>query len=152
MKKKISIDQIKKLREETGAPVAEIKKALDEAAGDEKKAKENLKKSGFARAAKKAERQTSAGRVFTYIHHSGTVGATVVLLCETDFVARTDEFQKLGQELSMQVASMGAKDVDELLKQEYIREPGVTVGALIQEVIAKTGENIKIKEFGRFEV
>lgn len=149
---KVSIEQIKRLRDETGAPVHEIKKALEDAAGGEKKAKEILKKSGFARAAKKAERKTAAGRIFTYIHHSGTVGATVVLLCETDFVARTDEFQKLGQELSMQIASMGAKDVSELLRQDYIREPGTTVGSLIQEVIAKTGENIKIKEFKRFEV
>lgn len=149
---KVSIDQIRKLREETSAPVHEIKKALEEAAGDEKKAKGNLKRLGFARAAKKAQRQTASGRVFTYIHHSGTVGATVVLLCETDFVARTDEFQKLGQELSMQVASMGAKDTDGLLKQDYIREPGTTVGSLVKEVIAKTGENIKVKEFGRFEV
>lgn len=149
---KISVDQIKKLRGETSAPVAEIKKALEEAGGEEKKAKEILKKSGFARVAKKAEREIKSGWIFSYVHHSGQVGAIVDLGCETDFVARTDEFQALGKELAMQVASMNPKDIDELEKQDYIREPGRTVGSLIQEVIAKTGENIKVKEFKRFEV
>lgn len=148
----ISIDQIKKLRNETGAPIHEIKKALDEANGNETKAREILKKSGFERAAKKAERETKAGRAFSYIHHSGTVGAVIVLLCETDFVARTDEFQNLGREIAMQVASMNPKDVEELLTQDYIRDSGKIIETLIKEVIAKTGENIQIKNFQRLEV
>lgn len=149
---KISIDQIKKLRDETGAPVAEIKKALEEAGGDEERTKEVLKKAGFARAAKKAERETKSGWIFSYIHHSGQVGAIVDLGCETDFVARTDQFQALGKELAMQVVSMSPKDVKSLLSQNYIRQPEKTVEDLIKEVVAKTGENIQVKEFKRFEV
>lgn len=149
---KISINQIKKLREETSAPVNEIKKALEEAGGDENKAKELLKKAGFARAAKKAEREIRAGWIFSYIHHSGQVGAIVDLGCETDFVARTDEFQVLGKELAMQAASMNPKDVKDLLSQSYIRQPDKTVEDLIKETIAKTGENIEVENFERFEV
>lgn len=152
MKNNISIDQIKKLREETGAPVQEIKKALEEALGDEKKAKEILKKAGFARAAKKAEREIKSGWIFSYIHHSGQVGAIVDLGCETDFVARTDEFQTLGKELAMQVASMNPKDVKSLLSQSYIRQPEKTVEDLIKEIVAKTGENIQVEGFQRLEV
>ncbi|MAG59521.1 translation elongation factor Ts [Candidatus Woesebacteria bacterium] len=149
---KVSIDQIKKLREATGAPIAEIKDALEKAGGDEKKAREALKKSGVARASKRAERETKSGRVVTYVHHSSTVGSIVSLLCETDFVARTDEFQELGREIAMQIASMSPKDVKVLLKQEYIRDPKKTINDLVKEVIAKTGENIQIKDFKRFEV
>lgn len=149
---KISVDQIKKLREETGAPVAEIKKALEEARGDEKKAKEMLRKSGFERAVKKADREIKAGWIFSYIHHSGQIGAIVELGCETDFVARTDEFQNLGKELAMQVASMNPKDIKNLLSQGYIRQPEKTVEYLTKEVVAKTGENIQVKDFQRLEV
>lgn len=145
----ISIDQIKKLREETGAPIADIKRALELSGGNEEKAKEALIKSGFERADKKAARQTKAGRVFSYIHHSGTVGAIITLLCETDFVARTDEFQNLGREIAMQVASMNPESKEELLNQDYIRDAGKKIETLIKEVIAKTGENIQLKDFKR---
>lgn len=145
----ISIDQIKKLREETGAPIADIKRALESSGGNEEKAKEALIKSGFERADKKAARQTKAGRVFSYIHHSGTVGAIITLLCETDFVARTDEFQNLGREIAMQVASMNPESKEELLNQDYIRDAGKKIETLIKEVIAKTGENIQLKDFKR---
>lgn len=148
----ISIDQIKKLREETGAGVHDIKHALEEAGGDEKKAKELLRKQGFKRAEKRAERETRAGRVFAYLHHSGTVGGVITLTCETDFVARTDEFLNLGKEIAMQVASMNPESMDELLKQDYVRTPGKTIADLIKEAIAKTGENMQLKEFKRFEV
>lgn len=149
---KISIDRIKKIREETGAPVVGIKRALEEAFGDEKKAKEILRKEGFERAEKKAEREIKAGQVFAYTHHSGKVGAMVALGCETDFVARTDEFQNLGKEIAMQVASMKPKDLNDLLAQEYIREPGKTMADLIKEIVAKTGENIQVISFDRSEI
>lgn len=148
----ISIDQIKKLREETGAPVMEVKKALEEAEKDEKKAKQLLRKVGFERAAKKTERETGAGAIFTYVHHSGTVASMVELLCQTDFVARTDEFKNLGKEVAMQVASMNPKDVDQLMAQEYIREPEKKVEELVKEVVAKTGENIQIGRIARFAI
>lgn len=149
---KISIEKVKKIRDETGAPVVGIKKALEESGGNEKKAKEILRKEGFERADKKVARTTKAGRVFSYIHHSGDVGAMVMLLCETDFVARTDEFQELGREIVMQVASMNPKDAKELLSQEYIRDSGKTIETLIKEVIAKTGENIQVKELKAFKI
>ena len=148
----ISIDQVKKLRDETAAPNSDIKNALEATGGNEVKAKEFLQKKGFERADKKAERQTKAGRVFAYLHHSGTVAGVVTLLCETDFVARTDEFQNLGREIAMQVASMNPESNDELLKQDYIRDPQKTIEVLIKEVIAKTGENVQIKDFKRLEV
>lgn len=149
---KISVDQIKKLRAETGAGVIDVKRALEEANGDDDKAKKALQSLGFAKAAKKAQREIKAGRVFTYVHHSGTVGSMVALGCETDFVARTDEFQTLGREIAMQVASMKPENLKELLAQDYIREPGKTIETLIKEVVAKTGENCQILDFKRFEV
>lgn len=148
----ISIDLIKKLREETAAGMHDIKNALEEADGDEVKAKEILKKKGFERADKKAEREIKAGRVFSYVHHNSTIGAMITLGCETDFVAKTDEFQKLGAEVAMQVASMNPESVEELLKQDYIREPGKTIETLIKEVIAKTGENCQLLDFKRFSI
>lgn len=149
---KISIKRIKKIREETSASVMDIKRVLEEARGDERKARELLVKHGFEKAGKKLERQTDAGRIFTYVHHSGAVGSMVSLLCETDFVARTDEFGTLGREIAMQVASMNPKDVEELKKQEYIRDQKHTIESLVKETIAKTGENIQIKDFKRFEI
>ncbi|OGY09608.1 MAG: elongation factor Ts [Candidatus Blackburnbacteria bacterium RIFCSPHIGHO2_01_FULL_44_64] len=146
------IAQIKKLRDETGASVSDIRNALDEAGGDQDKARELLAKRGLERAEKKAEREIKAGRVFSYVHHTGTVGATVVLGCETDFVAKTDEFQKLGTELAMQVSSMNPQDVEEFLEQDYIRDPSTTVGGLIKTVVGKLGENIQVKNIKRFEV
>ncbi|TSC89336.1 MAG: elongation factor T [Microgenomates group bacterium Gr01-1014_5] len=149
---KISITQIKKLRSETGAGINDIKSALEEAKGDETKAKEQLRKKGFEKADKKASREIKAGRVFSYVHHSGTVGAMITLGCETDFVAKTDEFQLLGRELAMQAASMKPENKEEFLKQDYIRDPQKTIETLIKEVIAKTGENCQLLDFKRFEV
>ena len=149
---KISISQVKKLRKETAAPVMECQQALEEAGGDLEKAKKVLKKKGMARAAKKASRETSCGLIETYVHNTGKVAAMVELCCETDFVARTDEFKDLAHELAMQVASMKPKDVKALLKQEYIRDPERKVKELIKETIGKLGENITIRRFERFEL
>lgn len=147
-----SIDQIKKLREETAAGVHDIKNALEEAKGDEAKAKELLREKGFERAEKKADREIKAGWIFSYAHHSGRVGSIVDMGCETDFVARNEIFQKLGQEIAMQVTSMAPEDVEQLLKQEYIRDTSKTIGSLVKEAIAKTGENIIIEDFKRFSI
>lgn len=146
------INKLKKLREETSAPIAEIKKALEEAQGNEEKAKEILRNSGFKRAAKKAERETKSGVVESYLHSTGASGAVVVLATETDFVARHEDFKNLAREIAMQVTAMRPETEEDLLSQTYIREPNKTIGDLIQEHIAKFGENIKLKEFKRFEV
>ena len=146
------IDQIKKLRTKTGAGIADCRKALEEAAGDFVKAQELLKSWGIDKATQKAGRAVGAGLVETYIHADGRIGAMVEVNCETDFVARTDEFKNLAHELAMQVAAMNPATVEELLKQEYIRDSAKTVDELVRETIAKVGENIVVKRFMRFEL
>lgn len=148
----VTIAQIKKLREATGAPVMECKKALEESSGDSKKAAKLLKKWGVAKAKKKAGRETPQGQVFSYIHFGGKIGAMVEILCETDFVAQNKVFQKLGHEIAMQVASMDPKNVKKLLGQEYIRDPKMKTQDLLNQAMAKLGENIVIKRFERFEI
>ncbi len=149
---KPKIDQVKKLREKTGAPIIECRNALRGAQGDEKKAIEILRKKGLERAAKKKERETKAGVVASYIHADKAKGATVVLSTETDFVARNPDFQKLAYEIAMQVTAMKPKDVKELVKQNWIRDEKKTIQELIDESIAKFGENIKVEEFKRFSI
>lgn len=148
----ISISQIKKLREKTGAGVMDCRRALEEMKGDEKKAEALLKKWGVEKAEKKAGRATSAGLIDSYIHAGGKVGVLLEIACETDFVARTAEFKNLAHELCLQIASMAPKDVKALLQQEYIRDPNITVEQLVKQVIGKLGENITISRFIRFQL
>jgi elongation factor Ts len=148
----VDLKSIKKLRDETSASIADCRRALDETGGDYKKALEWLKKRATEIAAKKADRETSAGLIEAYIHGGGKVGVLVEILCETDFVAKTDEFKHLAKEVAMQVAAMDPKDVDSLLKQEYIRDGSQTIEKLVKEVIGKLGENISVKKFIRFEI
>ena len=149
---KVTIDQIKKLREKTKAGIADCRRALEESDGDLKKAEELLKSWGVDKAAKKADRIVGAGLVETYMHAGGRIGSMVEVACETDFVARTDEFKNLAHEIAMQVAAMDPVTVEELLKQEYIRDSAKTIDQLVKETIAKVGENIVIKRFMRFEL
>lgn len=143
----MNLEDIKKLREQTGAGIADCKEALSQSDGDLAKAKDYLKQKGFLKAASKAERVVKAGMVDVY-SHGGKVGVLVELLCETDFVARTEDFKTLAHELALQIASMNPSSVEDLLKQEYIREPGTTIDALIKSTIGKLGENIQV---GRIE-
>lgn len=152
MKKTVNLEVIKKLRAETSAGVADVMKALEEASGDFNKARELLKKRGAEIAEKKAERQTFEGIIDSYVHSNGKVGVLLSLLCETDFVARTEQFRNLAHEISMQIAAMEPRNVDILLKQEYIRDNSITIEQLIKQTIGKLGENIKVKEFTRFEL
>jgi elongation factor Ts len=162
----IILDQIKDLRERSGAGVMDCKRALEASGGDIEKAIVFLMEQGIASAAKKASRVTAQGLVDSYIH-AGRIGALVEVNCETDFVARTEEFQSLAHELAMQVAAAnplylseedipagaeGRKEDLALLEQAYIRDPGKTIRQLVNEAIGKTGENIKIKRFTRFEL
>ena len=149
---KVNLEQLKKLRELTLASVADVRLALEEADGDYDKALGLLKKKGAEIAEKKKERETGQGLVESYIHQNGKVGSLVVLLCETDFVARTDEFKNLAHEIAMQVAAMNPKDVSSLLKQEYIRDPQATIEDLVKQAIGKLGENIVISKIERFEL
>ena len=143
----ISVDQIKKLREETGAGIADCREALEETKGDIAKAKDVLKQKGLDKAASKSEREVKNGVVETY-SHGGRVGVLVEVLCETDFVAKTEDFKNLAHELALQIASMKPDSVEELMSQEYIRDSSQTISGLIHATVAKLGENIQI---GRFE-
>lgn len=143
---------LKQLRNETQASIADCRKALEETGNDYQKAFDWLRAHGLKKAEKKAERETSQGLIDSYIHATGKVGSLVEVLCETDFVARTDEFKHLVHELALQVAAMNPKDIHMLLKQEYIRDSSKTIETLVKEVIAKLGENIVIRRFERLEV
>ena len=145
----ISLDQLKKLREETSAGVSDCRQALEDANGNYEKAKKLLVARGVEKAAKKADREASQGIIESYIHANGKVGVLVELRCETDFVARTDDFKALAHELCLQVAAMKPKDVAELLKGAYIRDAAVSIESLIKQTIAKVGENITVARFTR---
>lgn len=148
----VNLEQLKKLRNQTQASIADCRRALEESDGDYQKALEWLRKHGVEKAAKKEGRKTQAGVVDSYIHHTLRSGATIVLACETDFVARTEEFRNLAHELAMQVTSTDAKSEEALLKQPWIKDETRTVSDILKETIAKLGENITIKEFRRFTI
>lgn len=149
---KVSLDAIKKLREESQAGVADCRQALEDADGNYEKAKKLLTERGLEKAAKKEGKETSQGVIESYVHATGKVGVLVELRCETDFVARTDEFKQLAHELTLQIAAMNPKDVAELLKSAYIRDAGQTMEQLVKITIAKLGENITIARFTRMQL
>ena len=146
------ITLLKKLRNETSASIADCRVALEETNNSYEKAKEWLKKRGFEKAEKKGDREVNQGLVESYVHQTGRVAALVEILCETDFVARTDEFKQLAKEMAMQVASMNPKNVEELLKQDYIRDNSLTIEKLIKQTIGKLGENIVVKKISRIAI
>ena len=162
----INVVMIKDLRQKTGAGIMDCKRALEEAAGDPDKAEDLLKQKGLSDASKKVGRETGEGLVESYIHTGGRLGALIEVNCETDFVARTNEMKELAHDLAMQVAAMPstsyvdrtevnedeARPIEEvcLLDQSYIKDPSRTVGDVVQEMIAKVGENVKVRRFARF--
>lgn len=148
----IDLETLKKLRNESQASISDCRRALEESNGDYDKALAWLRKRGMEKADKKGDRATSQGLVESYIHQTGKVGVLVELLCETDFVARTDEFKKLAKEIAMQVAAMNPKNVEALLKQEYIRDTSKTIQDLVKETIGKLGENIAVKRISRIAI
>src|SRR3954468_12385075 len=164
----VAVDKskIKQLREETGAPVMDCKRALDESSGDLDSAKQWLRQRGAAVAEKKAGRVASQGLVDSYIHGGGRIGVIVEVNCETDFVARSDDFKKLVHDIAMQVAATDPKNVgneegapaeyppDELplLKQPFIRDEKQTIQELVHEAIGKLNENIVVRRFARYEL
>jgi len=193
----ISPKQVMELRQRTGVGMMECKKALAEANGDLDMAIENLRKRGAAKAASKADRAASEGLVEAYIHPGGRVGVLVEINCETDFVARTDDFKALVKGIAMHVAAMGPLAVRReeispdlvaherkiyteqvkaegkpeaivekivegkmnkwfsevvLLDQPYVKDDKKTVGSLVQEAVAKMGENIQVRRFSKFRL
>jgi elongation factor Ts len=164
---KISLDLIKELREQTGAGIMQCRNALERTEGNREKALEYLKEQGMLKAISKAERTAAEGLIEAYIHTGGRVGAMIELNCETDFVARTDEFKELAHNIAMQVAAMAPKFISEedmpegaeeepeavcLIMQPYIKDQELTIQDIITETIAKVGENIKVSRFARFEL
>ena len=146
---KVTADSIKKVREETGAGVMRVKQVLEEVEGDEAKALETLKKEGLEKVAKRESRQTGQGKLFTYNHHNQKIVSVVELFSETDFVAKNELFESLGKDIALQVASMGAENVED---QDFIKDPSKKIKDKISEVIAKTGENIKLGRVVRIEL
>lgn len=144
----VSLELLKKLRRSTSAGVSDCRQALEDANGDYEKAKKLIMKRGLEKAAKKAGKETSQGIIESYVH-AGRVGVLVELRCETDFVARTDDFKTLAHEIALQVASMNPTNVTELLKSPYIRDEEFTVEALVKQTVAKVGENITVAQFHR---
>lgn len=148
----ISMDEIKKLREETGARVMDCKKALEEANGDYQKAIKIVEEKGLARAEKTSDRETKAGYVASYVHSNGQIASLVELVCETDFVAQNDEFRTLAREIAMHVTAMNPADVAELLDQEFIRDASTNIAMMLKALSGKIGEKMEIRRFVRFEV
>ncbi len=140
----LDITKIKLVREATGASMVRVKEVLDEVDGDEAKAIEILSAEMGEKMAKRSERTTGQGLLQTYTHHDGKTVSVVELLCETDFVAKNELFVSLAKDLSLQVASMNPKDADELLSQDFIKDPSKKVSDLVESVKAKTGEVVRI--------
>jgi len=193
----ITAKDVQELRQRTGAGIMDCKKALEESSGDIDKAVENLRKRGVTKAEKRAGRATAEGIIGHYLHHNGKVAVLVEVNCETDFVARTEDFQALARSLAEHIAAaaplavdkdgipaatleserriaeeqtrasgkpeaMVAKIVDgkleaffkdvTLMHQPWVREPKKTIGDLVKEVAAKTGENIQVRRFVRYQL
>lgn len=163
----ISTDRIKELRDQTGAGILDCRNALLETAGNSEKAVQLLKEKGLLQAKKTAEKErvTAQGLVEAYIHTNGCLGAMVEVNCETDFVARLQEFKDLAHNLAMQVAALSPQFISKeeipagadvepetacLFLQPFIKDPTRTIQDLVNEVIAKTGEKIRVKRFCRF--
>ena len=128
------------------------KKALEETDNDLDAAKKLLTEWAGKKVADKADRATSQGGIFSYVHHNKKIAAILELQCETDFVSGNTDFQKLGAELAMQAASMPAKDIEEFMKQQYIRDPSKNIADMLKDAVLKFGENMKIARFQRWEL
>lgn len=148
----IKADQVKNLRDKTGASMMECKKALEKSKGDEAQALKILREKDKDIALKKSAREAKQGLIESYIHSNGKLGVLLELNCETDFVVRNKEFKELAHDLALHVAGMDSENEKSLLEEPFVKNPEITVGDLIQEKIAKLGENIKIGKFTRYEL
>lgn len=140
------MDVIKELRDQTGLSFGQISKALKEADGDKAKALEALAAQAGAAAAKKSDREVKDGAIGTYVHSTGKIAAMVALACETDFVARNENFKDLARDLAMHASAMRPATVEEMGAQPFVKDPSLTVQELINQAVAKLGENIRLTE------
>lgn len=143
---------VKTLREMTGAGMMDCKRALDASDGDMEKAKGWVTAQGLAKAEKKADRETKEGFIANYVHMTGKTAALVELLCETDFVARNDEFRAVARDIAMHVTAMNPATVEELLEQEFIKDPSMTIEGMVKALSGKIGEKFVVNRFVRYEV
>jgi elongation factor Ts len=150
-KNAVTAEAVQKLRELTSAGVMDCRKALLEADGNFDRAIEIIREKGFSKMEKRAGRETGAGLVHSYVHND-RIGVLVHLSAETDFVVRSEPFQKLAHDLAMQISAMAPADTETLMAQEYIKDSSKTVKDLVTEVIAKVGENVTVNQFYRIEV
>ena len=137
---------VKNLREQTGAGVMDAKRALEEAGGDLTKAIQIIQAKGLIRAEKRIERTTSSGLIVSYIHND-RIGVLLDIRCETDFVARTDDFRGLAHNIAMHIAAMNPENIKSLFAEPFIKDQSLSVENLVKGVIAKVGENIRIEKF-----
>ncbi len=168
MSVKVSVDAIKALREKTSASLNDVRKALESSGGNEAKALQLLRERGAAIAEKRQGKAAGDGRIESYVHHDGKLAVLVEVNCETDFVARTPDFGQFCKDAALQVAAMSPKYVraedapagadaetvkgQALLAQPFVKDPGTTVGELLNALVAKTGEKVVVRRFARFAV
>jgi elongation factor Ts len=143
----ITSEQVKELRDKTGISVMECKKALEAAGGDMAKALELLATRATELAGKKVDRELGAGTVAAYTHSNGQIGAMVVLVCETDFVSKNEEFVALARDIAMHISAMRPADMAELLAQQYIKDPSKTIADLLSGAVQKFGERTEVSNF-----
>lgn len=143
---------IKSLREETGAGMMDCKKALEESNGNMDQAREWIKQRGLIKAEKKADREATEGFIAHHVHNDHKTAALVEILCETDFVARNDEFQKMATDVAMQVVAMNPENVEELLAQDFIKDADMTIEELVKQLSGKIGERFIVNRFVRYQV
>jgi elongation factor Ts len=147
----ISTEQIKELRDKTGISISQCKQALEEASGDQAKALVILKERGAQIADKKSGRSLKAGVVASYVHSTRTMGALIVLSCETDFVAKSPEFISVAEDIAMQAAAMEPADIAELMAQPFIKDASQTIADLVNGLVQKFGERTEIIKFVRLD-
>ncbi|MBT3250086.1 MAG: translation elongation factor Ts [Candidatus Pacebacteria bacterium] len=148
----VTVADIKKLREETGAGMMDCKKALTAAEGDFVKAQEILREKSLIKADKKSDRETKEGYIASYVHADNKTAALVEILCETDFVALNEKLQEVAKNVAMQVVAMNPADVAELLAQDYIRDGKITIEDLVKETSGLLGEKLVVNRFTRYEI
>src|SRR4030095_9060464 len=151
----ITVQQLKELRQRTGAGMLDCRQALEQAEGNMEQAVELIRRQAAAEAAKRAARLTGEGQVVSYIHHDAKVGALVEVNCETDFVARTEDFRALVRYVAEQVAATPPDALEtegSLLQPPWIRDASRTIGDLVSETSARVGENVRVRRFARFRI
>ncbi|MEI6533074.1 MAG: elongation factor Ts [Candidatus Roizmanbacteria bacterium] len=148
----VDFGKLKQLREETGISFSLCKRALDETNNDIEASKKKMSEWGAKKATEKSDRSTDQGGIFSYVHHNRKIASLIELLSETDFVSGNAEFQKLGNEIAMQVATVRAETVEQLLESIYIRDASKKISDLIKDAVLKFGENIKLSRFVRWEI